>query len=58
MAADTKPRKTIKLLQIADGHLDFKYVVGSIADCGESYCCRNETYKGQGTILAGMFGTL
>lgn len=49
-------RQTIKVVHITDFHTDSWYEEGSIADCGGRYCCRNDTYKGVGTIKAGKFG--
>lgn len=42
MAADTEPRKTVKVLHMSDLHLDFEYVVGTNANCGKPVCCREE----------------
>ena len=55
--ATSTSSKTLKIVQIADPHLDLWYEVGSIADCGGSYCCRNNAYKGQGSKIAGKFGS-
>jgi hypothetical protein len=57
MKEEKKERKTLKFLHLADTHADFWYEAGTIADCGGSYCCRNETYKGKGSIIAGKWGS-
>ena len=56
--ANSPNSQILKVVHIADPHLDLWYEVGSIANCGGGYCCRANTYTGQGTILAGKFGTL
>lgn len=57
--AQTQPssRDYITIVHIADPHVDLWYDVGSIADCGNQFCCRNATYTGAGSILAGKFGS-
>ncbi|CAB4066404.1 SMPD1 [Lepeophtheirus salmonis] len=39
------PKKTSKILQITDVHLDLEYKVGSNAACKDPLCCRNENDK-------------
>ncbi|CDW88675.1 ser thr protein phosphatase family protein [Stylonychia lemnae] len=50
--------KRLKFLHISDLHLDLFYEEGTISDCGQSYCCRNDTYIGQGSNKAGKFGAV
>ena len=35
--------KRLKIVHIADVHIDLFYEEGTIADCGLPYCCRNDT---------------
>lgn len=42
MAADNKPRRTIKFFQFTDLHLDLEYVEGASSKCREVICCRKE----------------
>ncbi len=51
-------RKTIKIVHLADPHLDIYYKAGTWADCGLNYCCRTATNSSVGTRLAGTFGDL
>ncbi len=53
MKVSTKARKTLKFVHLADTHADMEYQEGAVADCGGSYCCRNDTFKGRGTKPAG-----
>lgn len=40
MKADTKPRKTLKVVHMSDPHIDMEYKVGANNDCGGYLCCR------------------
>lgn len=42
IAMDTKPRKTISLVQFTDLHIDLDYVPGSNKVCNNVLCCRLE----------------
>jgi hypothetical protein len=60
IAADPKPRKTIKVVQFSDAHLDLYYQEGSTVNCGRSYCCRAESEPDplpEQRELAGKFGS-
>lgn len=37
---DDEPRKTLKVLQLSDTHIDLEYLEGGDAVCGEPLCCR------------------
>jgi hypothetical protein len=39
---DKHPRKTLKMLQVTDIHLDLKYRAGASNDCRSAICCRAE----------------
>ena len=57
ISADSKTRETIKVVQFSDAHMDAEYVVGSVANCDQSYCCRSESTRvDSGAKLAGKFG--
>ena len=45
IATSTIHRETIKIVQFSDAHLDLSYKEGSNADCGVSYCCREDSDK-------------
>ncbi len=51
-------KQLLKFVHIADPHFDSYYQEGSIADCGEPYCCRADTYIGKGSVQAGKFGMI
>jgi hypothetical protein len=53
----TTGRKTIRIVHVSDFHADPWYQEGTIADCGQGYCCRNDSTGGSGKIKAGKFGT-
>lgn len=57
IAADPSEREKVTFIQFADTHMDYKYKEGATADCGLSYCCREESETGKGIIKAGKFGT-
>lgn len=46
---------TMRVLHIADIHIDFEYTPGSEADCGEPVCCRKSSPPGKG-VQAGNWG--
>ncbi len=39
---DKHPRKTLKMVQVTDIHLDLKYRSGASNDCRSAICCRAE----------------
>ena len=48
--------KTLKVLHLADMHIDMFYQEGSEADCGDPFCCRD--IKENPKHKAGYFGSL
>jgi sphingomyelin phosphodiesterase len=55
--ADTKPRRTLKAVQISDPHVDYEYAVGADAFCGNFICCRaDDGFPTDPTRQAGPFG--
>lgn len=51
-------RKTLKAVHISDVHLDWKYKAGTVANCSEIMCCREDVGypKKDGDIAAGEWG--
>mmetsp|Transcript_29134 Transcript_29134/g.43898 ORF Transcript_29134/g.43898 Transcript_29134/m.43898 type:complete len:134 (+) Transcript_29134:293-694(+) len=56
--ASEKPRKTVRVIQIADPHADFLYKEGGVINCQEDLCCHADStvIEGQEPILAGKWG--
>lgn len=57
ISADPNQRETIKIVQLADAHLDAQYLEGTIADCNLPICCRkNNGFTTDASIRAGKWG--
>ena len=59
----TKPGSpVIRILQLADIHIDFEYQPGAIAECAQPLCCRNistlrnDVIEFEESIYAGFWG--
>ena len=52
-------RSTIKVVHLADLHLDFKYKQGSLAVCDKILCCRENSgdFPKDPKKMAGAFGS-
>jgi sphingomyelin phosphodiesterase len=42
LGQSTENRKTLKMVQFTDLHVDLEYVEGSAIDCGNIICCRED----------------
>ena len=50
-------RNVLKAVHLSDVHMDFKYKQGTLADCDDIICCREETgMPKHGQIVAGKWG--
>lgn len=50
-------RKTLKIVQISDPHVDFKYTPGTISQCNMPLCCRPENgFTTDHSIMAQEWG--
>lgn len=55
--ADTKPRKTLKVVHMSDPHIDMEYKVGSLWKCEGYLCCRDVNgYPSDKALQAGPWG--
>jgi hypothetical protein len=55
--ADTKPRKTLKVVHMSDPHIDMEYKVGSLWKCTGYLCCRDVNgYPTDTALQAGPWG--
>ena len=56
--ADPNPRKTLRVLQVADPHMDFMYTEGSISNCAQDLCCHKDStvIEGKSPKYSGKWG--
>ena len=47
---DPQPRRTLRVLQLSDTHIDLEYAQGGDAVCGEPLCCRESGSERAGLL--------
>ena len=50
-------KKILRVLHLADIHLDLFYKEGAPTLCGEPYCCRTDNTAKNGSFPAGYWGS-
>ena len=56
--SNSKPNKIIKVLHVSDIHTDLEYKEGSLSNCNEPICCREESTGSKSKEKAGKWGSV